>query len=136
MNWFEKYSQEAIVETDAPEQAYEAVVFNGDGVNELIAQRLIAPLDSIDPLVYAFLETVPSHPVSRQLVNLASDGMLPTFKSAVEAYAKDGHAEEVASGTQHGISSLQDWMENFRASGGDRPPFDTLENEIRRFVSV
>ena len=136
MDWMEKYSWGEVVEEAPLDQGFESVVFDGEGVNELIAQKLVAPLNMYDSLVYEFLETVPSNNVSKLLVNLASDGMLQMFKAAVESYIKEGHATDVAGGTEDGISSLQEWFDNFRASGGDRPPFDTLENEIRRFVSV
>lgn len=139
MNWLEKYCQEEVtpvVESENPEQGYNEVLFDGNAVNDIVAERVIAPLNSYDPLVYEFLETIPSDSIARFLVNISSDGMLPQFKRAVESYVSEGYAEAIVPGVEESISAIQNWFEVFKASGGDRTPFDTLEKEIRTIVGV
>lgn len=139
MNWLEKYCQEEVapvIEQETPEEGYSEVLFDGGAVNDLIAERVIAPLNSYPPEIYEFLEDVPANSVSRFLVNIASDGMLPQFKRAVESYVSEGYAESIVPGVEESISAIQNWFETFKTSGGDRTPFDTLENEVRSIVGV
>lgn len=114
--------------------SYQQMIYDGEGVNKLIVDRVISPLNSISPDVYEFLQTVQSSPISRVLNDLASDGMINQFKAAVESYGKDGYYQDVVSGTETGLAALQEWVANFKASGGDRSPFDTLETELSNFM--
>lgn len=149
MNWFERYAQQAAGAPAVPERGTPGqqappisgtpgmrVVFHGQEMNDAIIDNIIVPMNQLSEDTYKFLDNASNSELGRFLLKLSSEGKMENFRKVVESYVNEGYVDAVRSGTQDGMSALQEWAQQLYSYFDGATPFEGIDRDLTRAIGI